>query len=64
MQGPTSPRTRKIEGKNMPAKPATNEPVIQDMQAHERDYTGFTKLFTYGAIASFTIAMIVLFHIS
>ena len=48
----------------MAAEPATNEPVIQDMQMHERDYSGFTKLFTYGAIASFTIAMIVLFIIS
>ena len=47
----------------MAAEPA-DRPVTQDMQMHERDYTGFTKLFTYGAIASFTIAMIVIFIIS
>ena len=48
----------------MAAEPATNEPVVQDMQAHVRDYTGFVKLFTYGAIATFAIAMIVIFIIS
>ena len=48
----------------MAAEPATNNPVKQDMQAHERDYAGFTRLFLYGAIASFTIGIIVLFVIA
>ena len=48
----------------MAAEPTTDRPVNQDMQAHVRDYTGFTKLFTYGAIASFVIGIIVLFIIA
>ena len=48
----------------MAAEPATDKPVQQDMQAHVRDYAGFTKLFLYGAIASFTIGIIVLFIIA
>ena len=64
MQGRKSLRTSKIKGEFMAAEPATNEPVQQDMQMHVRDYAGFTKLFTYGAIFSFAIAMIVLFIIS
>ncbi len=48
----------------MAVEPATNEPVTQDMNAHVRDYTGFTKLFLYGAIAAFTIGIIVLFIIA
>jgi len=48
----------------MAAEPATEQPVTQDMQMHSRDYSGFVKLFTYGAVISFTIAMIVLFIIS
>ena len=48
----------------MAVKPAVNEPVNQDMQAHRRDYSGFLKLFTYGAIASFVIGIAVLFIIA
>jgi uncharacterized membrane protein len=48
----------------MAAHSADKEPVAQDMQAHRRDYAGFTKLFTYGAIASFLIGMAVLFVIA
>ena len=48
----------------MAAEPATNNPVTQDMQAHRRDYSGFVKLFTYGAIASFLIGITVVFIIA
>jgi hypothetical protein len=48
----------------MAANSAQDEPVMQDMNAHRRDYAGFTKLFTYGAIASFAIGIIVLFIIA
>ena len=53
-----------IEG-NMMAKPASNqEPVVQDMGMHRRDYAGFVNLFTYGAIICFVIGIAVLFIIS
>ena len=48
----------------MAVKPAINEPVNQDMQAHKRDYAGFVRLFFWGAIASFVIGMTVVFIIS
>jgi len=48
----------------MAGEPATDNPVRQDMQAHQRDYSGFTRLFTYGAIAAFVIGMVVLFVIA
>ena len=48
----------------MAAEPATENPVTQDMQAHRRDYSGFVKLFTYGAIAAFVIGIAVIFIIS
>ena len=48
----------------MAANSANKDPVAQDMQAHKRDYSGFVKLFTYGAIATFTIAILVLFIIA
>ena len=48
----------------MAAEPTSDKPVQQDMQAHVRDYAGFTKLFMYGAIASFAIGIIVLFIIA
>ena len=48
----------------MAVKPGVNEPVNQDMQAHRRDYSGFVRLFTYGAIASFVIGIAVLFIIA
>lgn len=48
----------------MAAEPASNDSATQDMQAHVRDYAGFTQLFTYGAIASFVIGIVVLFVIA
>ena len=48
----------------MAVEPANNEIAKQDMQAHVRDYAGFTQLFTYGAIASFVIGIVVLFIIA
>lgn len=48
----------------MAVEPAQNEPVNQDMQAHVRDYSGFIKLFTYGAAASLIIGLGVLFIIA
>jgi hypothetical protein len=48
----------------MAVKPANNQPVNQDMQAHRRDYAGFLQLFTYGAAAAFVIGIAVLFIIS
>ena len=48
----------------MAVKPANNESVNQDMQAHTRDYAGFVYLFTYGAAAAFVIGLAVLFVIS
>jgi hypothetical protein len=48
----------------MAANSAKNEPVNQDIQAHVRDYAGFTKLFGVGAVVCFFIGLIVLFIIS
>ena len=48
----------------MAVKPAINQPVNQDMQAHKRDYAGFLHLFTYGAAAAFVIGIAVLFIIA
>jgi hypothetical protein len=48
----------------MAVEPATNETQAQDMQAHVRDYSGFIKLFKYGAIASFITGMLVMFIIA
>ena len=48
----------------MAVKPANNESVNQDMQAHRRDYAGFLHLFTWGAAAAFVIGIAVLFIIS
>ncbi len=48
----------------MAVEPANNQAASQDMQAHVRDYAGFTHLFTYGAIAAFLIGIVVLFIIA
>ena len=48
----------------MAVEPAEHQETRQDMQAHIRDYAGFTNLFLYGAIVSFVIAIIVLFIIA
>ncbi|MEO7239850.1 MAG: aa3-type cytochrome c oxidase subunit IV [Sphingomicrobium sp.] len=36
----------------------------QDINAHVRDYSGFTRLFKWGAIAAFVIGAIVVLIIS
>jgi hypothetical protein len=43
----------------MAVEPSTTEPTRHEMAAHVHDYAKFTKLFKYGAIAAFIIAMIV-----
>lgn len=48
----------------MAAERASENATKQDIQAHERDYAGFTRLFLWGAVASFTIGIIVLFIIA
>jgi hypothetical protein len=48
----------------MAVEPANNETATQDIQAHVRDYAGFTNLFSYGAIAVFVIGIVVLFIIA
>ena len=45
-------------------EPLLDNPPTQDVAAHVRDYSGFTKLLKWGAIVSFVIAMIVLMLIS
>ena len=48
----------------MAAKPATKETRTDDYAAHARDYAGFTKLFTYGAIVSLVTGLFVVLIIS
>ena len=43
----------------MAVEPSTTEPTRQEMTAHVQDYAKFTRLFKYGAITVFIIAMIV-----
>ena len=45
-------------------EPLLDNPPTQDVAAHVRDYSGFIKLFKWGAIISFATAMIVLMLIS
>ncbi len=45
-------------------EPLLDSPVTQDVAAHVRDYSGFIKLFKWGAIISFIIAMTVVMLIS
>ena len=47
------------QGTSMAVKPATNESP-EDFKAHEHDYLEFTRLFKFGAIGAFVVAMIVL----
>ena len=47
----------------MAIEPSTTEPTRQEMTAHVHDYAKFTKLFKYGAITVFIIAMIILWII-
>jgi hypothetical protein len=48
----------------MAVEPAGNEATTEDFEAHVRDYSGFIKLFKYGAIISLIIALIVMLLIS
>ena len=45
-------------------KPGYSTAPGNDYPAHERNYSGFIKLFKYGAVATFMIAMIVIYIIS
>ena len=48
----------------MAVEPGYKEAKSEDFQAHLRNYDGFTKLFTYGAIASLAIGLFVVLIIS
>lgn len=48
----------------MAVEPATDEAPKQDVQAHVRDYSGFTRMLKWGAIISFVIGFIVVILIS
>lgn len=43
----------------MAIEPATNQSP-EDFKAHEHDYLEFTRLFKFGAIGAFAVAMIVI----
>ena len=45
-------------------EPLLNNPPTQEVAHHVRDYAGFVRLFKWGAIACFIIAMIVILIIS
>lgn len=48
----------------MAVEPATDQAQSEHLQAHVRDYSGFIKMFKYGAIISFITAMVVVMIIS
>ena len=48
----------------MAVEPATNDAQPEDFDAHVRDYSGFIKLFKYGAIICLITALIVVLLIS
>lgn len=41
-------------------EPVLNSPPTQEMAWHVRDYAGFVKMFKWGAIVCFAIAMLVI----
>ncbi len=45
-------------------EPLLSSPPTQEMGWHVRDYEGFVKLFKWGAIISFVIAMLVILIIA
>ena len=47
------------QGNSMAIERATKESA-EDFKAHEHDYLEFTRLFKFGAIGAFAVAMIVL----
>ena len=48
----------------MANEPATDTSTSPDFSAHVRDYSGFTRLFKWGAIISFVVGLLVVFIIS
>ena len=48
----------------MAVEPVNEQSPADDFQSHARDYSGFIKLFKWGAIISFVTAMVVLMIIS
>jgi hypothetical protein len=58
-------REAKPKGKIMAEEePLLSSPPTQDMAWHVRDYSGFVKLFKWGAIVSFATAMLVILIIT
>ena len=53
-----------FQGTLMAVEPATTEPTGHEMEAHVRDYAGFTKMFKMGTIIVAIIALFILFIIS
>ena len=53
-----------MKGTDMAVEPGTNDTPTGDLEAHVRDYSGFTRMLKLGAIISFIVAMIVLVLIS
>jgi hypothetical protein len=49
---------------SMANEPATDTSTSPDFSAHVRDYSGFTRLFKWGAIISFVVGLLVVFIIS
>ena len=45
-------------------EPMLNNPPTQEVADHVRDYRGFSKLFKWGAIVCFIIALVVMMIIS
>ncbi len=45
-------------------EPLLSSPPTQEMAWHVRDYAGFVKLFKWGALISFVIAMLVILIIA
>ena len=48
----------------MAVEPASSDSRTEDFEAHVRDYSGFIKLFKYGAIISLITGLIVMLLIS
>lgn len=53
-----------FQGTRMAVEPVTTEPTGQEMEAHIRDYAGFTKMLKMSTIAVAIIALFILFIIS
>jgi hypothetical protein len=55
---------RVSKGSRMAVEPVNEQSPTGDFQHHARDYSGFVKLFKWGAIISFITAMVVMIIIS